>query len=54
MPRKRRIEFPGAVYHVLSRGNYRKELFLEEGVGERFEETLMEAVDRWSWLTTRS
>lgn len=49
MPRKRRIEFPGALYHVLSRGNYRKELFLEEGSGERFEETLMEAVDRCGW-----
>ena len=29
MPRKQRIDFPGAVYHVVSRGNYRKELFLK-------------------------
>jgi len=34
MPRKQRIEYPGAVYHVISRGNYRKELFLSDnGVG---------------------
>jgi REP element-mobilizing transposase RayT len=38
MARKRRIEYPGAVYHVISRGNYRKELFLQEGSGRRFEE----------------
>jgi len=23
MPRKPRIEFPGAIYHLLNRGNYR-------------------------------
>ena len=25
--RKPRLEFAGAIYHVISRGNYRKELF---------------------------
>lgn len=30
--------------NILSRGNYRKELFLQEGSGKRFEETLIEAV----------
>lgn len=29
MTRKHRIEYPGAAYHVLSRSNYRKELFLK-------------------------
>jgi len=28
MPRKPRVEFPGAFYHVLSRGNNRQEIFL--------------------------
>jgi hypothetical protein len=23
MPRKLRLEFPGAIYHVINRGNYR-------------------------------
>jgi len=27
MARKPKLEFAGAIYHVLSRGNYRKELF---------------------------
>jgi len=49
MPRKQRIEFPGAIYHVISRGNYRKELFLSEGSGERFESTIFEAVERCGW-----
>lgn len=49
MPRKQRIEYGGAVYHVLSRGNYRKDLFLEEGTGVAFERCLFEAVVRCAW-----
>jgi len=30
MARKPRLEFEGAIYHVISRGNYRKPLFEEE------------------------
>ncbi|MBI5166475.1 MAG: transposase [candidate division NC10 bacterium] len=30
MPRKPRIEYPGAFYHVLARGNQRQDIFLEE------------------------
>jgi REP element-mobilizing transposase RayT len=49
MPRKSRIEFPGAVYHVLSRGNYRKDLFVDEKTTESFEDTMFEAVERCGW-----
>lgn len=49
MPRKQRIEFPGAVYHVISRGNYRKELFLSENTGLAFERAIFEAVARCGW-----
>ena len=49
MPRKQRIEYPGAIYHVMSRGNYRKELFLRQNTGEAFERCLFEAVDRCGW-----
>ena len=49
MPRKQRIEYPGAVYHVISRGNYRKELFLMEGSGESFETALLECAGRCGW-----
>jgi REP element-mobilizing transposase RayT len=37
MRRKQRIEFSGALYHIISRGNYRKELFLSENTGKAFE-----------------
>ena len=50
MARKRRIEYPGAVYHVISRGNYRKELFLDKGSGKSFEDTLFEAVRSYGWV----
>jgi putative transposase len=43
------MEYAGAFYHVISRGNYRKELFVEKGSGKRFEETLMETVSRCGW-----
>jgi putative transposase len=40
MARKPRMEFAGALYHVISRGNYRKPIF-EAGGGEAFERTLL-------------
>jgi putative transposase len=49
MPRKQRIQFPGAVYHVISRGNYRKEIFLSENTGKAFERALFETVERCGW-----
>ena len=49
MPRKQRIEYPGAVYHIISRGNYRKELFLGAATGMAFERTIFEAAVRCGW-----
>ncbi|MGJ8639865.1 MAG: transposase [Opitutaceae bacterium] len=49
MPRKQRIEYPGAVYHVISRGNYRKNLFVHDKTGEAFERTIFEAAERCGW-----
>lgn len=49
MPRKRRIEYAGAIYHVISRGNYRKDLFTQGKNGVAFEESLFEAVERCGW-----
>ena len=50
MARKPRIEFPGAIYHVFSRGNYRKDLFSDPGSGEAFERTLFEAAEFSNWV----
>jgi len=49
MPRKERIEYPGAIYHVISRGNYRKDLFTAETTGAAFERTIFEVVERCGW-----
>ena len=49
MPRKQRVEFPGAVYHIISRGNYRKDLFTDFKTTEAFEKALFETVHRCEW-----
>ncbi|WP_320041492.1 transposase [uncultured Desulfobacter sp.] len=48
MARPLRIEFEGACYHVLSRGNNRKDVFRSEEDREDFLELLEEMVDRFS------
>ena len=50
MARQVRIEYPGAQYHVINRGNYRKNLFTVYKTGEAFEKTLFEAAGRSGWI----
>lgn len=49
MSRKLRFEYPGAIYHVLNRGNYRSWIFESEGAKLSFEKTLFEACDYAGW-----
>ncbi len=49
MPRKQRVEFAGATYHIISRGNNRKDLFTVGKSGEAFESALFETVQRCGW-----
>ena len=49
MARKLRLEFPGACYHVINRGNYRRDVFAPKGAAEAFERGLGEAVGRFGW-----
>ena len=49
MPRPSRVEFSGARYHVINRGNYRQDLFSQHQTGEAFEKTLFEACQRFGW-----
>lgn len=49
MARKLRIEEAGAIYHVLNRGNYRRDLFQSGGEAKAFQETVMEATARYGW-----
>jgi putative transposase len=49
MARPLRIEFAGACYHIINRGNYRRGLFEGKGAADAFEGTLAEAAKRFSW-----
>lgn len=49
MARKVRLEFAGACYHVINRGNYRRNLFAPEGAAESFEGCLFEAAEKCGW-----
>jgi len=40
MPRQKRIEYAGAIYHVLSRGDRRKAIFLDDMDRQDFLKTL--------------
>lgn len=44
-----RVEFAGGCYHVINRGNYRRNLFTGKGAAEAFERTLGEAAERFGW-----
>lgn len=48
--RKLRLEFPGACYHVINRGNYRRDIFETEGAKAAFEECLFAACEKSAWL----
>jgi putative transposase len=49
MPRAPRIEYPGAIYHVINRGNYRWDVFGSSGAAKAFVAVLEEAVSRFEW-----
>ena len=43
MPRQLRIEYPGAMYHVMNRGDRREPIYLDDADRTRFLQTLGEA-----------
>ena len=49
MPRKVRIEYPGAIYHVMSRGDRREDIFVDDEDRQRFLSTLGEACQKTEW-----
>ena len=50
MARPLRIEFPGAVYHVTSRGNARDTIFINDSDREDFLWILGSVIQRYNWL----
>ena len=49
MARKIRIQYPGAVYHVMNRGDQRESIFHDDDDRQRFIETLGEACGKTGW-----
>ena len=49
MARKLRIQYPGAIYHVMSRGNRRERIFLDDVDRHDFVKTLAEACQKTGW-----
>ena len=50
MARKLRLEYAGASYHVINRGNYRQNVFEGKGAAEAFERVLGETCARCGWV----
>jgi REP element-mobilizing transposase RayT len=50
MSRPLRVEFPGAVYHLTSRGNARQKIFWNDDDRKLFLSTLAQVVKRFGWL----
>ena len=49
MARKLRVEYPGAMYHVMNRGDRREAIFRDDEDRERFVQTLGEACLKTGW-----
>jgi putative transposase len=49
MPRALRIEYPGAIYHVMNRGDRREPIFREGGDQTSFLTTLAETCLKTDW-----
>jgi putative transposase len=50
MPRLPRLQYPGAIYHLVTRGDGRRKLFHDQGHYERFTKGLQDEVDRSGWV----
>ena len=49
MARRLRVQFPGAIYHVVTRGDGRRKIFHDTGHYERFTRGLKDEVTRSGW-----
>jgi len=50
MSRPLRIEYPGAVYHITSRGNEKKPVFKDDQDRENFLNTIQHVTKRYNWI----
>src|SRR5438552_1722038 len=49
MARKLRVQYPGAIYHVMNRGDRREAIFLDDDDRRLFMKTLDEACKKTDW-----
>ena len=49
MPRKLRVRYPGAIYHLMNRGDRREDIFEDDADRRRFLETLGQTCDKTGW-----
>jgi putative transposase len=49
MPRKMRVEYPGAIYHVMSRGDRCEAIFLDDVDRQDYLKTLAEGCQKTGW-----
>ncbi|MBI4660250.1 MAG: transposase, partial [Verrucomicrobia bacterium] len=49
MPRPLRVEFAGAIYHLMNRGDRREPIFLDDDDRQTFLNTLGEACEKTGW-----
>ena len=49
MARKLRVEYPGAIYHLMNRGDRRESIFKDDEDRQRFLVTLAEACGKTGW-----
>ncbi len=52
MSRPLRLEYPGALFHVTSRGNGKQDIFRDDGDRQFFLDLLGAAVERFAWIVT--
>jgi len=49
MARRLRVQFDGAIYHVINRGNYRRDMLETPSAFRAFRECIFEAFSRFNW-----
>ncbi|HEV2208896.1 MAG TPA: transposase [Verrucomicrobiae bacterium] len=49
MPRKLRVQYPGAIYHLMNRGDRRDEIFEDDEDRHRFLKTLARTCEKTGW-----
>ena len=50
MPRKPRLEFPGAIYHINHRGNHQEYIYLDDDDRMLFLKLLQATTQRMNWI----